>query len=118
MSDDLLRGLLRQVSRSFYLSLAVLPASLREPIGLPHLLARAAGTVADTRMSARTERLRHLEPLRRAYGRAPVDLAVIVQDCAPEQSSPAEQRLLARLDESVARLNRLPAGDRADVRTV
>jgi farnesyl-diphosphate farnesyltransferase len=118
MSDDLLRDLLRQVSRSFYLSLAVLPASLREPIGLAYLLARAADTVADTRLIARAERLRHLEILRRAYGGAPADLAAIVKACAPQQASPAERRLLERLDESVARLARLPEGDRAEVRTV
>ena len=53
MADDLLRGLLRQVSRSFYLSLAILPRPLREPIGLAYLLARAADTVADTRLFLR-----------------------------------------------------------------
>lgn len=118
MSDDLLRELLRQVSRSFYLSLAVLPASLREPIGLAYLLARAADTVADTRLIARAERLRHLEILRRAYDGAPADLAAIVRACAPQQARPAERRLLERLDESVARLAGLPDGDRAEVRTV
>jgi farnesyl-diphosphate farnesyltransferase len=118
MSDDLLRDLLRQVSRSFYLSLAVLPASLREPIGLAYLLARAADTVADTRLIARAERLRHLEILRRAYEGAPADLAAIVKACAPQQSKPAERRLLERMDESVTRLARLPEGDRAEVRAV
>ena len=38
MSGDLLGNLLRQVSRSFYLSLAILPSALREPIGLAYLL--------------------------------------------------------------------------------
>ena len=41
-SDELLGDLLRQVSRSFYLSLAILPRPLREPLGLAYLLARAA----------------------------------------------------------------------------
>ena len=41
MPDDLLGDVLKQVSRSFYLSLAVLPRDLREPIGLAYLLARA-----------------------------------------------------------------------------
>ena len=67
MADDLLGGLLRQVSRSFYLSLAILPRPLREPIGLAYLLARAADTVADTPLIKRDERLAHLEALRRAY---------------------------------------------------
>ena len=46
-SSDLTGDLLRGVSRSFYLSLRILPAALREPIGLAYLLARAADTVAD-----------------------------------------------------------------------
>src|SRR5439155_875358 len=46
MADDLLRDLLRRVSRSFYLSLVILPRPLREPIGLAYLLARAADTLA------------------------------------------------------------------------
>src|SRR5947209_4293665 len=70
MADGLLGDLLRQVSRSFYLSLAILPRPLREPIGLAYLLARAADTVADTRLIVREERVRHVETLRRASGRA------------------------------------------------
>jgi farnesyl-diphosphate farnesyltransferase len=118
MPNDLFRDLLRQVSRSFYLSLAVLPPSLREPIGLAYLLARAADTVADTRLIARAERLGHLERLRRAYDGEPADLAAVVTACAPHQAQPAEGRLLERLDESVARLAGLSEGDRIQVRTV
>jgi farnesyl-diphosphate farnesyltransferase len=118
MSDDLLRGLLRQVSRSFYLSLAVLPASLREPIGLAYLLARAADSVADTRLLPRGDRLAHLETLRRAYAGEPADVAAVSRACAPHRPHPAEQRLLEHVDEAVARLERLGSGDRDQVRQV
>src|SRR6266849_4354780 len=101
MADDLLGDLLRQVSRSFYLSLAILPRPLREPIGLAYLLARAADTVADTRLIAREERVRHVETLRRASG-----------------GHAAERRLLDHVDEALARLEALPAADRAEVRAV
>ena len=47
---NLLEGLLKGVSRSFYLTLRVLPANLRQPVGLAYLLARAADTIADTRL--------------------------------------------------------------------
>src|SRR5437660_10100423 len=40
--------ILRSVSRSFYLSIRLLPAQLREPIALAYLLARATDSVADT----------------------------------------------------------------------
>src|SRR3989475_3180511 len=116
MADDLLGDLLRQVSRSFYLSLAILPRPLREPIGLAYLLARAADTVADTRLIAREERVRHVETLRRASGGADDDVAAVARACAPHQAHAAERRLLERLDEALARLDALPAADRAEVR--
>ena len=41
--------LLKQVSRSFYLSIRVLPRQVRPQIGLTYILARTTDTVADTR---------------------------------------------------------------------
>jgi Phytoene/squalene synthetase len=38
-------AILRSVSRSFYLSVRLLPAQLREPVALAYLLARATDTV-------------------------------------------------------------------------
>ena len=113
-----LDNLLRQVSRSFYLSLRILPSAVREPIGLAYLLARAADTVADTRMVPRPERLFHLETLRAAYAGTPADVASLVRACAAHQSDDAERRLLERVDAAVARLHALPPGDRAAVRAV
>jgi len=118
MADDLLGDLLRQVSRSFYLSLAILPRPLREPIGLAYLLARAADTVADTRLIVREDRVRHVETLRRASGGAADDVARVARACAPRQAHAAERRLLEHVDEALARLEALPAADRAEVRAV
>ena len=118
MSDDLLRDLLRQVSRSFYLSLAILPTALREPIALAYLLARAADSVADTRLIAREDRLTHLQTLRQAYAGEPTDVAAVGRACAPHRPHGAERRLLERVDEAVARLERLPSEDRGLVRGV
>jgi len=108
--------LLRQVSRSFSLSLAVLPRSLREPVGLAYLFARAADTIADTRLVDRGQRLAQLQGLREALaaGRAlpaPASLATAPDD-------PAERRLLERLPECFAALNRLDPADQARVRAV
>ena len=50
-------ALLRGVSRSFYLSIRLLPEPLREPVSAAYLLARATDTVADTaRMPAAMQR--------------------------------------------------------------
>jgi farnesyl-diphosphate farnesyltransferase len=113
MPEDLL-GELRQVSRSFYLSLAILPRGLREPIGLAYFLARAADTVADTRVVGRAERLTHLATLRRAYAGGSADLAAVAAACG----AGAEGRIVQKMAEAVARLGQLPPADRDHVRTV
>jgi farnesyl-diphosphate farnesyltransferase len=118
MGQDLLGDLLRQVSRSFYLSLAILPRELREPLGLGYLLARAADTVADTRLLPRTERLVHLTTLRAAYLGEAADLDRVVGACTPHQSAPAERRLMEHLALAVARLEALPARDRHELRVL
>jgi farnesyl-diphosphate farnesyltransferase len=115
---DLLGDVLRRTSRTFYLSLAILPRSLREPIGLAYLLARATDTVADTRLIPRPERRAHLRTLRDAYRGGPADLAAVARGCAPHQSLDAERDLLMRVEEALARVDRLPAADREAVRGV
>lgn len=60
----LLGPLLKGVSRSFYLTLRVLPAGMRDPIGLAYLLARAADTIADTSLIPPQQRLELLLSLR------------------------------------------------------
>ena len=117
-SDELLGDLLKQVSRSFYLSLAILPRPLREPLGLAYLLARAADTVADTRLIARGDRIEYLETLRRAYAGARADVAVVARAAAPRQAHAAERTLLERVEAILARVAQLPQRDQAGVRGV
>src|SRR5437899_503405 len=118
MPSDLLGDLLRQVSRSFYLSLAVLPSALREPIGLAYLLARAADTIADTRLVVRAARRGHLETLRRSCAGEPADVGALARACAPQQPSAPERRLLERVPETLARVAALPPSDQHEVRAV
>ncbi len=117
-TDELLGALLRQVSRSFYLSLAILPRPLREPLGLAYLLARAADTVADTRLIARSERIGHVETLRRAYTGGQPEVAAVAHACAPHQAHAAERRLLERVGAVLAAVAALPSADQARVRGV
>src|SRR5438067_11742992 len=60
MKSDLTGELLKNVSRSFYLTLRALPRGLREPIGLAYLLARASDTVADSSAAPVEIRLKNL----------------------------------------------------------
>ena len=43
----LLTDVLKRVSRSFYMSLRVLPHELQTPVGLAYLLGRTVDTIAD-----------------------------------------------------------------------
>jgi farnesyl-diphosphate farnesyltransferase len=117
-TDELLGDLLRQVSRSFYLSLAILGRPLREPLGLAYLLARAADTVADTALVPRAERLHHLQTLRHAYAGQAADTEGVALACAPHQVHRAERRLLERVDAVLAAVAALPEADRDGVRAV
>ena len=114
------RRLLRGVSRTFYLSLTVLPKGLREPVGLAYLLARAADTIADTRLLPPDQRLGLLLSLRDQV-RGPAQLPVLekIKDALTEaQVIPEERTLLESLPEFLEFLESLPEDDRRLVRTV
>jgi len=113
-----LGGVLRRTSRTFYLSLVILPPALREPLGLAYLLARATDSVADTRLIPRAERRAHLESLRTAYRGETADVAAVARACASVQAHAHERELLDRVGEVLARVERLPVADRDAVRAV
>jgi len=56
MRNALGRDILKRVSRSFYLSLVLLPKPMREPLSLGYLLARASDTIADAGSLPATQR--------------------------------------------------------------
>lgn len=119
-APDLLTTLLRDVSRSFYLSLWLLPRAVRVQIGLGYLLARATDTVADTSLVPAARRLAALGALRdRIDGRhpGPLDLSAWAGD-AHAEASPGERVLLRRIEEALAVLATLPPADAARVRGV
>ncbi len=110
-SEELLGGLLKEVSRSFWLTLRVLPRKVRFPIGLAYLLARTTDTIADTQLVAleqRLEALRHLRERIQGQSDAPVDFGAL----ARRQGSHAEGVLLEKCEASLALLRSLPNADR------
>lgn len=99
---ELLQDLLKKVSRLFYTTLAVVPADVRDQVGLAYLLARAADTIADTELIDRPRRLGFLNRLREQVLREQVDwdqIHAIQQAVAPIQQVSAERILLERLEE-------------------
>ena len=97
---QLVGPLLKAVSRSFYLTLRVLPAELRPAISLAYLFARASDTIADTKVVPRDKRRAYLLRFRRQFehGVNVDELASLQADLAPHQSLPAEKLLLEKLE--------------------
>ena len=116
-SKTLLGPLLRDVSRSFYTTLRVLPRSIHSHIGLAYLLARTTDTIADTDLLPVGQRLEALDRLRRRITgteTAGIDLG----ELAGKQSSAAERILLERCEDAVALLQCTPESDRKLIREV
>lgn len=124
-AQTLLRPLLKSVSRSFYLTLTVVPSDVRAQVGTAYLLARAADTVADTELVERPRRLHHLTGLRE-WILDPVKHRDAVQAIQaellaarpPAQSDQSERVLLSRLEECGALLESLTPADQTLIRRV
>jgi farnesyl-diphosphate farnesyltransferase len=113
-------SILRSVSRSFYLSIRILPARLREPVALGYLLARTTDTIADTAQISSAVRIATLQKLSSAIqGEAPPNAIVdLVASFVPLQANHAERALVEALPRSLRQLQQLNSADRADVRDV
>jgi farnesyl-diphosphate farnesyltransferase len=114
-NHELLTNLLKEVSRSFYLTLRVLPKSIRSQIGLAYLLARTTDTIADTEIVPVEQRLKSLQALReRILGTnsAPLDFGALAQ----QQGSVAEKILLEKCEGSLALLREQSVVDQKFIR--
>jgi len=110
MSQPSLNELLKQTSRSFYLTLRVLPRAIRPQIGLAYLLARTTDTIADTEIVPVAQRLEALQKLReRILGTSNAGLNF--GELAKQQGLPAERMLLERVEEALAVLHGLAETD-------
>ncbi len=108
---------LKRVSRSFYLSLRLLPKPMREAASLAYLLARTSDTLADTAKAPLEDRLFCLDEFglalvgEREISRWPLRLLNAVEDLG-------ERHLLKISDDLLAWLGRLPTGEADLVREV
>ncbi|MGO4329977.1 phytoene/squalene synthase family protein [Cupriavidus sp. 2TAF22] len=117
----LLGPLLKGVSRSFYLTLRILPAGMRDPIGLAYLLARAADTIADTSLIPPAQRLALLLSFRDQVNGAAGDPALMrrmTEEVAGQQQQSDEKLLLESLGPALAILPQLGESDRQAVRGI
>jgi farnesyl-diphosphate farnesyltransferase len=110
--------ILRSVSRSFYLSIRLLPAKLRDPIALAYLLARATDTIADTVEIPSATRLTELERLAALIQGNGTGLTSSFATFAQLQKDDSERALVQAIPDCLAWLEASPAEDRNDIRQV
>lgn len=121
--DATLDPVLSKTSRSFALSLRALPRATRRAVALAYLFARAADTIADTRLLPGAERRRLLAAFRSLVKTAPAsstelaERSLILDDLRAKLSGPAEveeeRTLLESLPRAFAVWDDEPALERA-----
>ncbi|VAW88273.1 Squalene synthase, partial [hydrothermal vent metagenome] len=106
---------LKSVSRSFYLTLRILPAGARQPIAIAYLLARAADTIADSAEVSAEERLAGLAALRRGLENSESDIDLAMQPLVSSIDNLAERNLLETLSAVFTEFHSLVSQDSASI---
>ncbi len=116
----LLTDVLKRVSRSFYMSLRVLPHELQTPVGLAYLLGRTLDTIADIEILPVDVRLRYLRiAARQIDGSEQLSIPSPIVDMSKNQVLHEDSReLLRSFPQSLALLSSLNRNDAREVRQV
>ena len=113
--QELLRDLLKQVSRLFYTTLVVVPADVRDQVSLAYLFARAADTIADTELIDRPRRLDFLGQLKGQFVSDQISwgqIREIQRAIGPLQRDSSERVLLERLEDCFRLFQEFSPNDR------
>lgn len=119
-----MRGLLKSVSRSFYLSIKWLPAPMRHGVSLGYMLARATDSVADTSTADAGVRRQVLLAMGRAVeGELPPEqeqalLQTLATTMAGDQEKDSERILLTCFGECLEALRHTAAEEASLIRQV
>lgn len=119
LNDDLSKDVLRDVSRSFYLTLRALPKGMREATSVGYLLARVSDTIADCG-GERSARITLLQNFRTAMNEGPDEslLREVAQIANDEGLKEGERVLVRRLSEIFSWAESLEDWEREAVRKV
>lgn len=109
------KRLLERTSRSFYLTLRLLPRAVRGDASLGYLLARATDTIADTSSRPFGQRAALLRSAAASLGRQSIE-GYLADEWVSAQRDPAERQLLSHLPELWRRFAQCP--DRAKHRLI
>jgi farnesyl-diphosphate farnesyltransferase len=122
-----LEDLLKRVSRSFYLTLRILPRAIKPQLGLAYLLARATDTVADTDVIDAQHRQAVLADLQKSIeavcdGQVPLlpDFTEFIESLKTpaERQNEAERVLLQNFCTLLEEFKNFGEADRREIRTV
>jgi farnesyl-diphosphate farnesyltransferase len=115
--DELGKQVLKGVSRSFYLTLRLLPGPMRGAASLGYLLARTSDTLADSAVLPVEDRQRCLDQFRRCVS-GEADFQPWPDAILNAVTDVRERRLLECSESLLRWLRRLPAGEAGLVREV
>ena len=107
--------LLEETSRSFFLTLKVLPSSIRKQVGLLYLLARVADTIADSKTGQVDILLNSLASWDLATSQENGEMSDLTL-LANLQSNPAEERLLENVDIALNAFQKISKNDQIHMR--
>ena len=107
--NELITPLLRDVSRSFYLTLRVLPDAIRPQVSIAYLLARASDTIADTKALPREQRVAILRQVQQAVRKTAA--IPVIEEISERQTLPAEKMLLEQLGYCILTLDACSSED-------
>lgn len=116
VSRDSLALVLKGVSRSFYLTLRLLPKEMRQATSLGYLLARTSDTIADTPGLLVTERMELLATYARAVSKG--DALPVWPESMLERVSEGERVLLEHGESILRWLSRMDAPQAGLIREV
>ena len=106
--------LLKNTSRSLYLSARVLPRKVREAFGIAYLLCRYADTIADTALLPAEKRLYWIGRFAQLVAQQPADeIAQLAQDVCGKSENPYEEELVKNLPLCLTAFNKLSEDLRA-----
>ena len=127
MIDSEIKELLRKTSRSFYLTMMVLPSSIRSQICIAYLLARATDTIADTDIVPLEIRIEALNALKRSIfektcgeSRDPEERCCSLENpkfsiLRKSQKDVSEQELLMKIERVLKALSEFSKDARKDI---
>ncbi len=105
-----LNTLLKNTSRSLYLSVKMLPRSMRPAFGLAYLLCRYADTIADTDVLAVEKRLDWVQQFPQIVRTQDCGKQTqLVRDLTGTSENPYETQLVSRLSDCLSALDEIPA---------